>query len=163
MSKEPSTEKSKNSITEATQRVVTNTKKDFVQQRKTRVSELSVIDVNEPIPTKRIHTPLDYEIMENKNLTSKIQKTRTHCGQVEKKVVRDRRQQDSYPKVGKKLRRNGRIDDQTNPRWSWTVNLLWGDRSCAFSADSRGKVAIGFIWDYTGTGFVEHCPLLKRV
>ncbi|XP_068725103.1 CCR4-NOT transcription complex subunit 4-like isoform X1 [Montipora capricornis] len=118
MSKEPSTEKSKNSITEATQRVVTNTKKDFVQQRKTRVSELSVIDVNEPIPTKRIHTPLDYEIKENKNLTSKIQKTRTHRGQVEEKVVRDRRQQDSYPKVGKKLRRNGRIDDQTNPRWS---------------------------------------------
>lgn len=87
------------------------------EQRKTRVSELSLIDVNEPPPTKRVHSPLDC-IKENKNMSGKIQKTKTRRGQVEESIVKDRRQQqDSYSKIGKKFRRT-KIDDKTNPRWS---------------------------------------------
>lgn len=87
------------------------------EQRKTRVSELSLIDVNEPPPTKRVHSPLDC-IKENKNMSGKIQKTKTRRGQVEESIVKDRRQQqDSYSKIGKKLRRT-KVDDKTNPRWS---------------------------------------------
>lgn len=87
------------------------------EQRKTRVSELSLIDVNEPPPTKRVHSPLDC-IKENKNISGKIQKTKTRRGQVEESIVKDgRQQQDSYSKIGKKLRRT-KIDDKTNPRWS---------------------------------------------
>lgn len=88
-----------------------------VQQRKTRVSELSIIDVNDPVPSKCVHSPLDYNL-ETKNVDGKLQETRTQQGQVRGTSDRDMlQQQGGYSSIGTKLRHN-RLNEKTNPRWS---------------------------------------------
>ena len=113
--KEPSTENTKNAITEETQWVNTTSSatQNPAKQRKTRVSELSVIDVNDPLPTKCVHSPLG-----TKNTDGNLQETRTQRGKVQENTGRDiRQEQGGYPSIGRKLRHN-RLDEKTNPRWS---------------------------------------------
>lgn len=115
ISKEPSTENLKNAIMEETHWVNTKSSltENSLQQRKTRVSELSIIDVNDPLPTKRVHSPSDYNLE-----SKKLQETGTERRQVQENPSRFmREQQESYSSIGKKFRRS-RLDDKTNPRWS---------------------------------------------
>ena len=74
---EPSTDNITNTMAEATHRI-NNTSlglPNLIEQRKTRVSELSIIDVNDPLPSKCAHSVLDYN-PEGKNSEDKLQETK---------------------------------------------------------------------------------------
>lgn len=111
LAEEPSTENIKNAMMEGIHSMSSVTQNP-VQQRKTRVSELSIINVNEPVCSS-----LDYNL-EAKNRNGKLQETRTQQRQVQE-TGKDMQQGQvpGYSSIGKKLRRN-RLDNKTNPRWS---------------------------------------------
>lgn len=74
---EPSTDNITNTMAEATHRV-NNTSSglpNLIEQRKTRVSELSIIDVNDPLPSKCAHSVLDHN-PEGINSEGKLQETK---------------------------------------------------------------------------------------
>lgn len=119
MGTQPSTENVKNAIMEASHwaNTMSSATQNPVQQRKTRVSELSVIDLNDPLPTKRVHSTLDCNL-ETKSRDDTSQETRTLQRQVQETAGRDLRQEKGgYSNIGKKLRRS-RNDEKANPRWS---------------------------------------------
>ena len=63
-------------MAEATHRVNnTSGLPNLLEQRKTRVSELSIIDVNDPLPSKCAHSISDYN-SEGKNSEGKLQETK---------------------------------------------------------------------------------------
>lgn len=63
-------------MTEGTHRVnMSSGLPQLVGQRKTRVSELSIIDVNDPLPSKCAHSALDYN-PEGKNPDGKLQESK---------------------------------------------------------------------------------------
>ena len=116
---EPSTENIKNTTTEETHWVNTTSSatQNPAKQRKSRVSELSIIDVNDPLPTKCVHSQLDHNL-ETKTMDRNLQETRTQRGNVRETTGRDMRQeQGGYSSIGRKIR-HSRVDEKTNPRWS---------------------------------------------
>ena len=74
---EPSTDNRTNTMAEATHRVNSTSAglPNLIEQHKTRVSELSIIDVNDPLPSKCAHSVLDYNA-EGKNSEHKLQETK---------------------------------------------------------------------------------------
>lgn len=74
---EPSTDNRTNTKAEATHRVNSTSAglPNLIEQHKTRVSELSIIDVNDPLPSKCAHSVLDYN-PEGKNSEHKLQETK---------------------------------------------------------------------------------------
>jgi len=74
---EPSTDNITNTMAEATHRVNSSSSRlpNLVEQRKTRVSELSIIDVNDPLPSKCAHSVLDFN-PDGKNSDGKLQETK---------------------------------------------------------------------------------------
>lgn len=83
---EPSTDNITNAMAEGTHgENMTSGLANLTEQHTTRVSELSIIDVNDPLP----HSPLDYN-PERKNLDGKLQETKQQYtnrhGQVQESV-----------------------------------------------------------------------------
>ena len=76
---EPSTDNITNTMAEVTHRVNSSLSRlpNLVEQRKTRVSELSIIDVNDPLPSKCAHSVLDYK-PDGKNSERKLRETKQH-------------------------------------------------------------------------------------
>lgn len=74
---EPSTDNITNTLAEATHRVNSTSSglPNFVEQRKTRVSELSIIDVNDPLPSKCVRSISDYN-PKGKNSEGKLAETK---------------------------------------------------------------------------------------
>ncbi|KAL9978483.1 hypothetical protein ACROYT_G016004 [Oculina patagonica] len=92
---EPSTDNITNAMAEGTHRVnMSSGLPNFTGQRKTRVSELSIIDVNDPLPSKCADSALDYN-PEGKNPDGKLQETKQQYrhGQNQEAIGRDDWQQ----------------------------------------------------------------------
>lgn len=114
--KEPSTENIiKNSIIEGIHSMSSVTHNP-VEQVQTRVSELSVINVNDPVQSWS-----DYDLT-TKNADGRLQESRTlrqrRDGETASKDIQRQQQQSGYSKVGKKVERHNRLDNKSNPRWS---------------------------------------------
>lgn len=113
--KEPSTENIKNSIIEGIHSM-SSVKHNPVEQVQTRVSELSVINVNDPVQSWS-----DYDLT-TKNADGRLQESRTlrqrRDGETASKDIQRQQQQPGYSKVGKKVVRHNRLDNKSNSRWS---------------------------------------------
>ena len=112
---EPSTENIKNSVIEGIHSMSSVTQNP-VEQVQTRVSELSVINVNDPVQSWS-----DYDLTA-KNANGRLQESRTvrqrQDGKTAGRDIQRQQQQPGYSKVGKKVVRHNRLDDKSNPRWS---------------------------------------------
>ena len=76
---EPSTDNITNTMAEATHRInSTSGLPNLVEQRKTRVSELSIIDVNDPLPSNCAHYLSDYN-SKGKDSEGKLPETKQQC------------------------------------------------------------------------------------
>ena len=77
---EPSTDNITNTMAEATHRVNSTSSglPNLVEQRKTRVSELSIIDVNDPLPSKCAHSISGYN-PKGRNSEGKLLETKQQC------------------------------------------------------------------------------------
>lgn len=112
---EPSTGNIKNSIIEGIHSMSSVTQNP-VEQVQTRVSELSVINVNDPVQSLS-----DYDLTA-KNANGRLQESRTvrqrQDGKTAGSDIQRQQQEPGYSKVGKKVVRNNRLNNKSNPRWS---------------------------------------------
>lgn len=105
---EPSTDNITNAMAEGTHRVnMSSGLPNLAGQRKTRVSELSIIDVNDPLPSKCADSAFDYN-PEGKNPDGKLQETKQQYrrGQSQEAVGRTWQQQQQGRYSGIKGRHN---------------------------------------------------------
>lgn len=112
---EPSTGNIKNSVIEGIHSMSSVTQNP-VEQVQTRVSELSVINVNDPVQSLS-----DYDLTA-KNANGRLQESRTvrqrQDGKTAGSDIQRQQQEPGYSKVGKKVVRNNRLNNKSNPRWS---------------------------------------------
>lgn len=112
---EPSTGNIKNSVIEGIHSMSSVTQNP-VEQVQTRVSELSVINVNDPVQSLS-----DYDLTA-KNANGRLQESRTvrqrQDGKTTGSDIQRQQQEPGYSKVGKKVVRNNRLNNKSNPRWS---------------------------------------------
>ena len=106
---EPSTDNITNTMTEGTHRVnnMSSGLPNLIGQRKTRVSELSIIDLNDPLPSKCAHPALDCN-PEGKIADDKLQETKQQYrqGKGQKVVDKDNWQQQQQGRNSGKGRHN---------------------------------------------------------